>query len=348
MAVKNPVLNWGAFVLFFGCSWCCADPGTLKIGFIGPLTGDAAFYGTSSKNGIELALKDLGPQAQIKVIYEDDQFQVSNTVAAFKRLTEIEQVDVIISIASSPSKAVAPLAEARGVPLLAWASDPLVSEGRRFVVRTYPSGADEGAAAAREALRLGYRKNAAFFAINDYPASVRKGFLATMPPANLAAEFEVAPSEHDLKPLLLKARAVGADAAFLCLNPGQNGLAAKQARQLGMQVKFYGCENLSNTEELKAADGALADAWLISVGSAPEFEKRYVEQFKQPFISGAAIHYDTTHLLNRLASKSVRGEKLIAELLSAGPISGALPRAEFIARDGDQLMEIPLLPKRAG
>jgi branched-chain amino acid transport system substrate-binding protein len=42
----------------------------VKVGFMGPLTGDAASYGLSIKRGVEMAKKELNIEG-IRLIYED-------------------------------------------------------------------------------------------------------------------------------------------------------------------------------------------------------------------------------------------------------------------------------------
>jgi len=49
-----------AFVLTFSCA---RKPKEIKIGWIGPLTGDAAYYGEMVKNATELAVEEINQKA---------------------------------------------------------------------------------------------------------------------------------------------------------------------------------------------------------------------------------------------------------------------------------------------
>src|SRR3989338_2531659 len=100
-----------ALILVVSCSPCLAQNrgGSLKIGAVLPLSGPAAAYGIATRNGIELALADIGPAGKLQVIYEDDRFLVAETVRAFKRLAEIEQVSAVFVIGSTHANALAPL-----------------------------------------------------------------------------------------------------------------------------------------------------------------------------------------------------------------------------------------------
>ena len=55
--------------LFAGCSSEKDASGgeALKIGFIGPLTGGAAVYGTAAKRGAEIAVKEINAKGGLQI-----------------------------------------------------------------------------------------------------------------------------------------------------------------------------------------------------------------------------------------------------------------------------------------
>lgn len=300
-----------------------AKPAKIKIGVITQLSGPAQMYGEATRNGFELARGEIGDPA-IELIYEDDRFVTTNTVAAFKKLTEIDKVDLVVSTASGPSKVVAPLAEQKHIPLIAWASDSEVSEGRNYVVRSYMSGKDEGKAIAERALKNNYARAGLVVTIDAYPLSMKKGFVAAFPEAKLVLNEEYPPESNDYKTFLTKAKSRQVDALVICLNPGQNAIFAKQARELGLTSAICGCENLNNRDEVVASNNALVGAWFVTVGVTPEFRKKYVAKFgNDSIISGGAVHYDLTYLLNDIAKKQQQANILEA-MVAIGPRTGAL------------------------
>jgi branched-chain amino acid transport system substrate-binding protein len=323
-----------------------------KIGFIGPLTGPAASYGIASKNGIELALEELGASSGIQVLYEDDQFQPAKTVAAFRKFTEVDKVDALISVASGPSNAVAPLAQAKNILLFAWASDPRVSYARSSVVRTYPSGQAEGQRAAEEAQRLGYQAMGVYYAQSDYSHSVREGLVTALPKTSIRDEEEVQADASDFKSLLVKARARGVKQYFICFNPAQPGLFAKQMRQLQIDAPIFGCESMNAWSEVTLSEGALKGAWFASVQPTPAFRQRYQKRFgNDDVISGAAIHYDLIRSLQpvvRLPELRQSPQKLVRALIDAGVRSGAIPSFFYRTHEDDQHLQIELSLRRIG
>jgi ABC-type branched-subunit amino acid transport system substrate-binding protein len=332
-------------LLFTARSAIQAEPAPpLRVGFIGPFSGAAQIYGDACRNGFDMALGEIAGQKPM-VIYEDDGFMPARTVAAFRKLTAQDNVDVIITVGSTPSNAVAPLAQAKGVPLIAWASDQQVARGRPLVIRSYPSGCDEGRRAAEELPRTG-TKAALLTSPNDYAASWREGVVKSLSPAVLVFQDEPAGDIRDFRSLILKARERGARSYLLCLDPGTMGLFAKQARELGGAEAFGGCEYLHDHTELENSQGALKGAWFATVPVNDDFRRRYLARFKnESVLSGAANHYDLAHLLAEVPTGS-RGLNLVKALIALGPRDGVVGRFAIKDENNDRFFDIPLIIER--
>ena len=316
----------------------------LKVGFIGSLSGPAQPYGDACKNGFEMALDALG-RDWIRVFYEDDQFMPSKTVSAFTKLVDLQHVDVVITVGSSPSSAVAPLAENRGIPLIAWASDRRVAEGRSFVVRSYPSGRAEGELAAAEALRRGLKPGAVAISSNAYAQSWREGVSEAYSQGRLVLDEEVAGDVSDFRSLAVRAKQTGAQAMGVCLDPGKSALFARQIRELETPITLFGCEYLNDPAEVQAARGAFRGAWFATVPVKQDFQKRYEDRFgRASVISGAANHYDLVLLLSKLRP-GVRGKELLQNLIQIGTVEGVVGPFSVRERAGDRFFDIPLTLK---
>lgn len=95
----------------------------IKIGYIGPLSGDGAVYGETEKAGLEIALKEINNKGGIdgrliQVIYEDDLIDPKMAVSAAKKLIEIDKVVALLVCTSDSSFAVKPITEENKVLLL--------------------------------------------------------------------------------------------------------------------------------------------------------------------------------------------------------------------------------------
>jgi len=112
-----------------------ADKAEYTIGVIAPLTGFIADFGVEAKRGIEAATGKEG----LKFIFEDDACDPKLAVTAFKKLTELDKVSVILGpLCGSSQEAVAPLAKEKGVVLLlpAAASEALSSTSGGYAFNT--------------------------------------------------------------------------------------------------------------------------------------------------------------------------------------------------------------------
>ena len=316
----------------------------LTIGFIGGLTGPGKSYGEAAKNGFEMGLDKVGRDG-IRVMYEDDQFTPAKTVSAFKKLTEIDKVDVVIVLASSPSKSIAPLAEKKGIPLIAWASDVEVAKGRNFVFRSWVSGDDEGAKLAAEVERRQYPSTAFLVSTSDYGRSVQSGFSshAKMKPV---LNEEYSGDEMDFKPFLLKLRQKNVHHLGVCLNPGQSGTLAKQAKDLNFALTLFGCETLEDKAELALSQGALLGAWFVTAAISESFHSAYLKRFgNDDVVSGAAIHYDLAILLKELALRHLPKSELRQALQQSAVKDGAAGSYQVRSKEKDQFFDIHLVLK---
>lgn len=329
--------------IIINASLCVAEQ-PLVVGFIGGFSGPGQAYGEACKNGFELGLKDEGGR-QLRVIYEDDQFDPKKTVAAFRKLVDFEHVQLVIVLGSSPAKSIAPLAERAKVPLIAWASDPSVATGRKYVVRSWARGDEEGKRIAQEAVQRGYGKLAFFSVTDDYSLSVRSGFARSIPADQLVIDEEVALDAQDFKPRILNLKRLAVDTIGLCVSVGQSGMFAKQATELGLRPRFFGCETLYDDRELEISQGALAGTWFVTGVISEKFRARYRSAYgNESVLSGAAIHYDIARVLKEL-DPQLPPLALIDSLFDGRSRSGGMEKFTIVRRDGDQFFDVELAVK---
>jgi ABC-type branched-subunit amino acid transport system substrate-binding protein len=323
-------------------SLASAESDDLRVGFIGSFSGPAQTYGDACRNGFELALEELGRQG-ISVKYEDDQFIPAKTVTAFNKLVGIDKVQLVIVIGSTPGSAIAALAETKKIPLVAWASDRQVSRNRTDVIRSYPSGDDEGKRAVQEAIKRGLERTAVVISDNAYADSWRLGVVAALPSTSLVLDERLTDAGTDFRPFILRAQSNQVKSYALCLDPGQIGLFAKQVRELGAQTAIYGCEYFHDRAEIKASRGALVGAWFSTVHVTDEFTKKYAERFKNTsLLSGAANHYDLAMILRDIIDRH-KTKDLLAELVSGKSYTGAVGTFSVRKTAEDQFFDIPLV-----
>src|ERR1700737_1477596 len=80
----------------------------IKIGVFGPLSGDAAAFGQSERQGVDLAVNNKNAAGgvlgqKIQVIYGDDAGKPEQALSVAKRLTTSDGVHILLGSISSPA-----------------------------------------------------------------------------------------------------------------------------------------------------------------------------------------------------------------------------------------------------
>ncbi len=312
-----------------------ADQKIFKVGIILGLTGPVPELGYATRVGFEAGLDD-STRERMKVIYEDDQFQPSRTVAAFNKLVDIDNVDFIIGIGSSPGQSIAPLAEAKKIPFFTFSGDSTVAINRPHVIRTYTDVGTEVDATAKEVKSAGYRRIGVIVTTTDYPLAYRNALLKQIPEGLVVFNEEVPAQQTDSRSVLVKAVARKIDALFEC-SIGQQGLIGKQAREVGFSGQIFGCSTFAIPQELARSGGAIKGAWFFTPAINEEVFARLLQRGgKEIDPRVASIHYDLALVLNKVLATISKREELIPAIINYGRFGGALKSCEFRKTGGEQ------------
>ncbi len=301
----------------------------LKVGVILPLSGDAANFGISTKNGLELALSELAAEsrARLRFIFEDDGFSPSRTISAFNRLRGAENIDLIFNAGSQTAKALAPLTEQARMVLLAIASDPAVSAGRKFAFNYWVPPEEEAKILVPEAMKRGYRRIARISTVHDFCLTVNRAFEEENKGRLEIALSDDYPGEvKDFRTYITRLKSSGrVDAVLALLMPGQGGVFARQLRQMGVNIPLFGFEFFEDPAEVKASEGALVGSWYVSAASASEdFNSRYLARYPDASLFAAAYGYDAVLLLNEAVRRNLPRDSLQEFFFALKDFKGAL------------------------
>jgi len=147
-----------------------------KIGALIPLSGNFASYGETVRQGI---LKANTPA--IEWVFEDEGCEPAPAVAAYKKLTTVDQLSFIVGpCCGSPQTAVAPMLKNRQqIAMLpnAAASSVYESSGRNMYSVQY-SLEDDGVFLANTLNERGLKRVAIVYVDNDFSQAIEKGFLS--------------------------------------------------------------------------------------------------------------------------------------------------------------------------
>lgn len=314
------------------------DKKEIKIGVISPLTGPAASFGIAQKNGSDLAAEELNVKGgingmKINLIYEDSQLDPNKALSAFKKLTSIDKVTIVIGQGStSEILAMSPSAEKEKVILISpGASGAKISEAGDYIFRISPSDAFQGAMGAKFALKKGYKKGVIIFVNNDWGTGLKDGFKKDFEKGGgeLVLTEAVDPSTKDFRTILTKIKSINPDFIYIPIHPDQAGVILKQIKELAVRSQLIGADSFSEKSILtvagNAADGVIFTMPVENKDVAfQDFQKKYKEKYKTDASYIAAASYDTVMVLAKAISEAgADTEKIKRTLYSIKNYKGA-------------------------
>lgn len=265
----NKSALWGIVVLvilFVGWVLYKGNPGQsetgpIKVGFIGPLTGDAAAIGESLKNAVTIATDEVNAAGgvsgrQVEVTYEDG--KCGNAAAsAAQKLINVDKVKYIIGGAcSGETLAAAPVAESSKVILLSpVSSSPDITTAGDYIFRNYASDASSGNKIAQAMFDKGYKKVAVVAEQTDYAQALRKVFEKTYTDlgGTIVASEGYSTDNKDFRTLLAKIKTSGAEAVYLVpQSPAAGQILLQQIKTAGITLPRYSNELVTTDSFLKS------------------------------------------------------------------------------------------------
>jgi len=310
----------------------------IKVGLLAPLTGFAAADGASVKNSVDLAVEKINKAGgllgkKIELVTYDDRADAKEAVALAQKLIQQDQVvGLVAGSYSMPTRAVAPLFQDEGLPLVAaYAIHPDVTKAGDFNFRNGFLGAVEGRAAAHTAVELLKAKKIALLTSdNDFGRTLAEGFneyLAKFAKgkAEIVMALTYPMSEKDFKPYLSKIKEVNPDVIFSSGYYFQTGPVLKQARELGMKTQIIGEEGADSPKTLEIA-GDAAEGFVIVTNLnrddkrpfVQEFLKEYETRFKiQPDMVGASAYDAFMILCDGIQRAKSTGGKAVRDAIAA-------------------------------
>jgi len=323
----------------FGCKKDSANNATqIVIGQVASKQGDTATFGVSSDEGVQLALEELNAAGgvlgkTIVVKTEDDRSQSDEAkTAANKLITQDKVVALIGEIASSRSIAMAPEAQAAGVPMLSPGStNPKVTELGDCIFRACFIDPFQGEAMARFAMEdLKLKKFAILFPVNsDYGVGLRNFVTDTVKKGGgeiVAVESYEEKKDRDFRSQLTKIKAANPEAIFMTGYYTEAGLVAKQAKELGLNIPMIGGDGWDSDITLTVGGSAINGSYFTNHYAPDEDRpevKKFVDAYKKKYggkvpDAMAVLGYDAMKLMADAIKRANSAEpKKIREALAA-------------------------------
>jgi branched-chain amino acid transport system substrate-binding protein len=285
------------------CTSAFAAVREAKIGFALSMTGGAAAYGTTQKQGAQLAVDEINAAAgadgiKIVPIFEDDASQPQQGITVFNKFINGDKVAVIIGpTLSNTAQVTDRIAQQAGMPILAVSNTAKgITEIGDYIFRdslTEMVVIPYTMKIAKE--KLGVHKVAVFYGNDD---AFTKGGYDAFKKALADAQIEIlteqtfAKGDRDFSPQLTQIKGKNPDAIIVSALVEEASGIVNQARQLGIpaSIPIIGGNGFNSpallTNASEAAEGVMMGAAWNASSSQP-LNKKFVEAFsarynKQP------------------------------------------------------------------
>jgi branched-chain amino acid transport system substrate-binding protein len=319
----------------------------IKIGHVGPLTGQIAHLGKDNENGARLAIEQAneakikidGKDAKFTLVAEDDQAdpKVGTTVA--QKLVDAKVAGVVGHLNSGTSIPASPIYNQAGIPVISGsATNPkLTEQGFKTQFRVVGRDDQQGPAIANY---LASNTKPKLVAVIDDATAYGEGLANEVEKTLKAAGVKVLPREkgtdktNDWKAILTKLKGRNPDAVFYGGMDATGGPLLKQGKELGIKAVFSFGDGAC-TDEMNKLAGAAADGLLCSQAGIPPLasDKKFLDAYKKKYGVDPIIYspftYDSTNLLIEAMKKANSADpaKYLPELQkisytgATGPIS---------------------------
>ncbi|WP_297233620.1 ABC transporter substrate-binding protein [uncultured Flavonifractor sp.] len=245
--------------------------GAIKIGGIGPLTGSAAVYGLATKQGAEIAIQEINALGGLQFVLDsqDDEGDTEKAVNAYNKL--IGDGAQIIYGCTTTNPCVAVAAEtyaARYFQLTPSASSTTVTEGKDNVFQVCFTDPNQGITAANyiKDNNLGTKIAVIYNNGDAYSTGIYNSFQATAEEIGLEiVTVQTFPddSNTDFNVQLTAAKDAGADLVFMPIYYTPASLILSQAKTMGYEPTFFGCDGMDGILDLEGFDVSLAEGLML-------------------------------------------------------------------------------------
>ena len=274
------------------------DGNSFKVGVIGPLTGDAAIYGTCVANSARIAVDEinaLGGDIQFELMTEDDVNDAETSVNAYNALMDDGMQLLVGTVTTQPALSVVPLAyEDRVFTITPSASgdDVIAINDNDNVFQICFTDSNQGSRSAQYIDENFENPQIAIIYKNDdqYSIGIRDNFKAEADARGMSIVYEgtfTTASQTDFNVQLAAAQSAGADLLFLPIYYTPASAILTQANTLGYKPTFFGVDGMDGILTAKNFDASLAEGvYLLTPFSADaedEMTQNFVTKYQEAY-----------------------------------------------------------------
>jgi len=283
----------------FGCKkkeeGAAAGGDTVKIGFLGALTGDVAMFGKPTLEGMKMAADEINAAGgvngkKIEIVEADNRGDKQEGASVTQKLITRDDVAAIVGDPTTGiTKVAAPIAQKAQVVLLsAGATGPGVVENGDFIYRdTLLDSVAIPACIDYFAKDLGYKKVAVVTSDNnDYSVGLSQTFrdAAKGKGIEIVSDEKVKDGDKDFSAQVTNIKAKNPDVIFFSGYYTEGALIMKEARKQGLKANMFGGDGLFSPKFIELG-GPAVEGSMSALGFSPEqaspVTAKFVEAFKK-------------------------------------------------------------------
>ncbi|MGE5396959.1 MAG: ABC transporter substrate-binding protein [Chitinophagales bacterium] len=323
---------------------------TVKIGFLGALTGDVANYGVPALKGLKLAAKELNAKGgimgkQVEIIDEDNRGDKTEAANITKKYISRDKVNAIIG---DPCTGVTIVAakiaqENQMVLLSAGATGSGVVENGNYIFRNTLLDAVAAPAVTDYLIKKGYKNFAVVTAINDeYSVGLSKIFRQAIKDkgGKIIKEESISKGDTNFSAQITKIKPSNPDMIVFTGYYKEAALFMKEARKQGMTANFVGGDGCLGPELYKLG-GKAVEGSIVYCGFSPQqptpvtkkFLDAYQKEYKEEGEMFSSQYYDALMIIAQAMEKSKSTDPKVyrAELAKTKDFPGASGTITFRA-----------------
>ena len=300
------------------------DGDTFLIGAIGPLTGAAASYGLSVKQGAEIAIQEINEAGGVQVgdttytfamQFEDDQATEDKAIQAYNTLMD-QKIDVLLGTVTSGScLAIIDLTAEDGILQVTPSGSAQDCTKNPNAFRICFTDPLQGVTMADYAVNdLGYKKIAVIFNNSaEYSTGIKDAFEAQVAAngGEIVASESFVKDDVDFNTQLTSIKGTDAEVIFVPAYYNDANYITKQAKDLGMSLPFLGSDGWDGVLGAVTDPSAVENAVFLSPFFAAEdsdLVKNFVSAYETAYGATpdqfAADAYDGVYVFKAAMEKA--------------------------------------------
>ena len=290
------------------------DEGPFRVGVMESVTGAGETYGVMAVQAKQMAVDEINEAGGIngrmlEIIVEDEKCNAQDSITAYKKLTEVDGVKIILGTSCSGAMlGAAPLAEEDGVVIFSGlATNPDIADAGDYIFRTSLNDALVGIDTGNAMWVDGHRTMATITENTDYAEGVRRTTVDRFEElgGSVVAEEHYASDVTDFRSQLTKIIGEEPDALHVSAQSEfTGGTIIKQVRELGWEGPIFAeIVAVGPTAQEIAGDAITGAKGIAAAGLDPSntkavevlqnFQERY-EYIVFPWYLGSA--YDDVYI----------------------------------------------------